>query len=212
MYTATFGCGASTGICISREAGIVYWRNRESGVTWEVGYGVGGVSDNGEWAIAATDVPTPEMRGPEIRRVRLMDGRMETVVAYSELTQHPVRRIIADNGLIALTASGISGSGGLGIAAEESRVDFESYVIDPRGQSCWVSVGFRWDSNVGVRTLCRVDLTQGAHDGGQTERGRSTDLAWSGTRWCSYPRGREGKNPQWSSRCGCDLWFRFESS
>jgi len=107
MYTATFGCGASTGICISREAGIVYWRNRESGVTWEVGYGVGGVSDNGEWAIAATDVPTPEMRGPEIRRVRLMDGRMETVVAYSELTQHPVRRIIADNGLIALTASGI---------------------------------------------------------------------------------------------------------
>lgn len=83
IYTATFDCIPPVGICASSAAGLVYARNRDTGATWHVGYGVGGVSDNGEWAVTATDVPANELRGSGIRRVRLMDGRIELAPAYS---------------------------------------------------------------------------------------------------------------------------------
>lgn len=66
IYTATFDCSGPESFCVSRDAGLVYWRNRDTGVTWHVGYGVGGVSDNGEWAVTASGVPTPELRVPEV--------------------------------------------------------------------------------------------------------------------------------------------------
>jgi uncharacterized protein (TIGR03437 family) len=213
IYTASYPCTQPMPICVSAEAGVVHWRNRDTGVVWPIGFGVGGPSDNGEWAMTATDVPTP--LGPELRRVRLMDGRTEIVVDTSRMERKPVRRMIADDGTIAFASSGI-----LRVwrpdstQLEQTRLEppFESYVIDAKGEFVLgVGGGFRWEGREALwDTLYKLDVrTKERTVVVQTELGiEQPDLASDGhTTVFVSAANWEGKNPEFRKQVWLvDLW------
>lgn len=208
IYTAIFPCTQPLGpcvfcICLPLEAGIVYWRNRDTGVTWELGYGVGGVSDNGAWAVTGTDVPAPD--SPEIRRVRLWDGQTEIAPGvYTGLSKRPVRRLVADNGTIAITRLGYLHLWRPGAALQKSQTElpFESYAIDPKGNFILGAGGtfVRWQGTTAIYdTLYVMDLGTRAFTAViQTPNGiAQPDLASDGhTAAFISSADWDGKNPQ----------------
>jgi hypothetical protein len=213
IYTAAFPCTEAGLICVSKEAGVVYWRNRDTGEARPVGFGVGGPSDNGEWAMTATDVPTAV--GPELRRVRLADGRTETLIEATGIERRPVRRMVADDGTVAIASGGMlrvwrPDSAGL----EKTRLEptFESYVIDPQGEFLLgVGGGFRVEgSEVLWDTLYKLDLrTKERTVVAQSELGiEQPDLGSDGhTAVFVSAANWDGKNPEFRKQVWLvDLW------
>ncbi len=164
IYTAAFPCNKPGQICLTASAGAVYWRDRDTGIQRQLGYGVGSPSDNGEWAVTASDVPTTV--GPELRRIRLLDGRIEFAIDATGLTKRPVRRLIADTGLVAFASGGWLRVWKPDNTEPERSVlprPFESYVINPKGEFL---LGVGEDAPADGRqtqwnTLYRMDLVTG---------------------------------------------------
>ncbi len=202
IYTRKLVCPSCQGIIAEVAAGVVMWRNRDTGVEWQVGWGTGSVSDNGEWVVTATDVPDSGVNSLGIRRIRLMDGRVEQATVYTSPANLPVRRMVADDGTIVIGSYIWRPDAD---APENAKLSLTPYVVDPAGEfalgvGSTTSTDTLYSLNLSTKELTSIEESTAGIEQPDLASDRHTAVFISGADW-------EGKNPDGVKQVWLkDLW------